>query len=301
MPASIGKKKVPRRVPFFATKVRLAAAGARQEPRVQVRTVALIPTTPAPDRVSTHIGSEHLLWRAGGVLQRNQSDHRTVNGRGKGGGEALYRDRDFAVAVRGDHLHVFRCPGPGDCDFATPVVLPRRAGGTLEDLGNRSAACARSQDHFGYLRPVTVVLVRRECYCGQNADDRNYDHQLDQGKALLNRSHGYSFSTRRYGAWVGRSKSHAAFGAIYLVHCFYAILCHFLSMIQCGIRRRRPKMRHSLTPSVTGASRGIVPFVTSTPRPETFPRRVSARHLQKERGAPLRYACGCARDIRRPG
>jgi len=42
----------------------------------------------------------------------------------------------------------------------------------------------------GYLRPVAVVLVRRECYCGQNADDRNYNHQLDQGKALLNRSHG---------------------------------------------------------------------------------------------------------------
>ncbi|TMH81324.1 MAG: tannase/feruloyl esterase family alpha/beta hydrolase, partial [Betaproteobacteria bacterium] len=32
-------------------------------------------------------------------------------------------------------------------------------------------------------------MIRRECYCGQNSDDRNYDHQLDQGKTLLNRSH----------------------------------------------------------------------------------------------------------------
>src|SRR6266566_4429421 len=224
-----GKKKVPRRVPFFTAKLRLAAAGAGQELLVQVRAVTGVATTPAEDRVSAHIERGHRNRRrtGAGALQRNQGDHRAVDLRGNGGSKALYRHHDLAVAVGLNQLHVLRGPAErGVCDFAAPQVGLRRAGGTLEDLGNRGAACARSQDHFGYLRPVAVVLIRWQCYRGQNADDRNYDHQLDQGKALLNRSHGYSFLTRRYGAWVGRSKSRAALGSINVLHCCLYLLWH---------------------------------------------------------------------------
>src|SRR5712692_4953462 len=254
---------------------RLAAAGARQELRVQVRAVSAIATTPAEDRHSADVGSDHRRRHASWVFHRDQGDHCAVDtGRAS---KALYRHHDLPVDVGTDELHVLRGPaGRGACDFAAPVVDPRCAGGTLEDLGNRGAACARSQDHFGYLRPVAVVLIRRECYCGQNADDRNYDHQFDQGKALLNRSHGYSFSTRRYGAWLGRSKSHAAFGAADLLHCFYDILWRFWSVIRHGKKRLRPKMRHSLTLNVTErpAASGRC-SVTSPPRPGSSPRRVS--------------------------
>src|SRR5882762_885864 len=189
------KAPTPKRYPegylFFTTKLRLAAAGARQELRVQVRAVTRIATTPAEDCHSAHVGGGHRRQRATRVLQRDQRDHRAVDtGRAS---KALDRHRDLSIVVGTNELHVLRgSAGRGACDFATPVVDSRRAGGALEDLGNRGAARARSQDHFGYLRPVAVVLIRRQCYCGQNADDRNNDHQLDQGKALLNRSHGYS-------------------------------------------------------------------------------------------------------------
>src|SRR5437773_4043151 len=138
----------------------------------------------------------------------------------------LFRSRNLAVDVGRNQLHVLRgSAGRGACDFAAPVVGSRRARGTLEHLGNRGAACARGQDHFGYLRPVAVVLIRRECYCGQNADDRNYDHQLDQGKALLDRSHGYSLSNTPIWRW-GRSKSRTALGSIRPTALF---LRHFMS------------------------------------------------------------------------
>src|SRR5260221_8210680 len=142
-------------------------------------------TAPAEDRHAAHVGGR---GRDGGSasFQRNQGDHRTVDA--GGGSEALYRHCDLAVDVRGNGRYVLR--GTASlCGFATPVVDPRRAGGALVDLGNRGAACARSQDHFGYLRPVAVVLVRRKRYCGQNADDRNYDHQLDQREASMDSFH----------------------------------------------------------------------------------------------------------------
>src|SRR5947208_14767238 len=115
---------------------------------------------------------------------------------------------DLAVAVGWNQLFVLlRTAHRGGSAFAAAEVGLRRAGSALEDLGDRRAACARSQDHFGYLRPVVVVLVRRQCYRGQNADDRNYDHQLDQGKALLNRSHGYSLQHAGMAlGWVGASR-----------------------------------------------------------------------------------------------
>src|SRR6266705_667647 len=193
------KKRYPGGYLFalLGARLRLAPAGARQELLVQGCEVdRRIPTAPAEDRVSAHVrrGHRHGRVPSAGALQRNQGDHRAVDGRGNGGGEALYRHNDLAVGVGLNQLYVLRGPAlRGVCDFAAPEVGLRRRGGTLIDLGNRGAACARSQDHFGYLRPVAVILVRRECYCGQNADDRNHDHQLDQGKALLNCSHGHSF------------------------------------------------------------------------------------------------------------
>src|SRR6267143_1193793 len=76
-----------------------ARAGARQELRVQARAVGgVIPTTPAENRVSAHIGRGHRHGRASDAFQRNQGDHLTVDT--GGGGKALYRHRDLAVDVR---------------------------------------------------------------------------------------------------------------------------------------------------------------------------------------------------------
>src|SRR5213593_696373 len=91
--------------------------------------------------------------------------------------------------------------------------------------------------------------------------------------------------------WV-KSKSHAAFGAADLLHCFYDILWHFQSVSRHTKTRLRSKMRHSLTLNVTGAPASLgLCCVTSPPRPRSSPGRVSAPYLRKERGVPLRCAC----------
>src|SRR6266540_4277723 len=87
------------------------------------------------------------------------------------------------------------------------------------DLADRRAASARGQDHLGHLRPDAVVLVRRQRHRCQNADDRNHDHQLDQGKTLLNRSHGYSFLMTPIWRWVSKSKSRAATRSLNVLRC----------------------------------------------------------------------------------
>src|SRR5207248_9037508 len=132
MPASMGKKKGTPKGTFFTTKLRSAAAGARQELRVQVRAVGVVATTPAEDGGSTDVGRGHRRRRAARVLHGNQGDHRTVDiGRGS---KALYRHHDLPVDVRRNRIHVLRGAARRDaCDFATPVVGSRRARGTLED------------------------------------------------------------------------------------------------------------------------------------------------------------------------
>src|SRR5437773_12475974 len=101
MLANMGKKKVPRRVPFLTAKLRLAAAGAGQELLVQVGAVTGVATTPAEDRVSAHIGRGHRDRRrtGAGALQRNQGDDGAVDGRGNGGSKALYRHKQPTVGV----------------------------------------------------------------------------------------------------------------------------------------------------------------------------------------------------------
>src|SRR6267378_6684628 len=102
MLASKGKKKVPRRVPFFATKLRLAAEGARQELRVQVRAVTHVATTPAENCNSADVSRGHCRRHPTRVLQRDQRDHRTVDtGRAR---KALDRHRDLSIVVGANEL-----------------------------------------------------------------------------------------------------------------------------------------------------------------------------------------------------
>src|ERR1700682_557244 len=52
-------------------------------------------------------------------------------------------------------------------------------------LRNGNLACVRRGCQFRHFRPDDVVLIGGNCYRRQNPDDRNHDHQFDQGKALL--------------------------------------------------------------------------------------------------------------------
>jgi len=45
--------------------------------------------------------------------------------------------------------------------------------------------------HFGVASFHRVVLVLRNCHSSQDADDRYYDHQFDQGEAFLYCIHRY--------------------------------------------------------------------------------------------------------------
>lgn len=98
-----------------------------------------------------------------------------------------------------------RCTAAGDHNHA---VVRHAAGSDLTDDGyrevvtgvgqaikarsllrHRGLVAASSQHQLGHFGTYCVVLIRRQCYCGQDTDDGYHDHQFDERKALLNRSH----------------------------------------------------------------------------------------------------------------
>ncbi len=52
-------------------------------------------------------------------------------------------------------------------------------------LGDGSLGAIRQRHRLGHLRAGHVVLIRRDRDRGQDADDRNHDHQFDQRETLL--------------------------------------------------------------------------------------------------------------------
>jgi hypothetical protein len=69
--------------------------------------------------------------------------------------------------------------------LAAPVVGARAARGGLVHLSDGRTAAGGGQHDFRHLRTLGVVLVRGQGHGGQDADDRDHDHQFDQGKAFL--------------------------------------------------------------------------------------------------------------------
>ncbi len=95
-------------------------------------------------------------------------------------------DGDFnqPICVGVDCGNIFaRCR----CTFAAPSVRSwsGRCSQCLVCLGNSGAARRCSQNHFRHFGALGVVLISRESHGSQNTDDRNHDHQFDQGKTLL--------------------------------------------------------------------------------------------------------------------
>src|SRR5262249_9078128 len=179
------EKGAPEGALSCATGLRLAAAGTRQELRVQVGAVDRRAAAPRVHGGSAHIG---LGQHVGGVLHRSQRDDRVVDVGTRR--KALDGDLDQAVLRGVDALDVLRSTRSAGGDFAAPVV--GGLGGAvaaLVDFSHRGTARAGREDHFRDLRAVAVVLVRGKRNRGQNADDRDNDHQLDQGNALVERSH----------------------------------------------------------------------------------------------------------------
>ena len=56
-------------------------------------------------------------------------------------------------------------------------------------LGDTRTETGCGEHQFRNLRTDRVVLIRRQSNRCQDADDRNHDHQFDQGKTLLNCLH----------------------------------------------------------------------------------------------------------------
>jgi lysyl-tRNA synthetase, class II len=187
---------------FFAAWLLSAAAGAREVLRADVGAVTAVATAPAVQSRSQLTDVGRRCYRGRG-FQRNQRDvSDSLRQRRR-----IHRNRHPAVHVRRDLLDILR-PQAGR-DFAPPVICAGSARGALIDLGDRSPARSRSQHHLGHLCADAVVLVRGQRDRRQNADDRDHDHQLDQGKALLNRLHRLSFHMRRFGVGLFKSKSRA--------------------------------------------------------------------------------------------
>src|SRR5262249_3024918 len=141
------------------------------------------------------------------VLHRNQRDDRGVHD----AGDVLHGREHHAVRVGVDRIDVLRLLRRGQ-DLAAPAIGGRSSARSgLVHLGDRGTASAHAENDFGHLRADRVVLVRGQRDRGQNADDRNHDHQFDQGKALLQRFHWtYSFlGTPKLALGTAKSKGYA--------------------------------------------------------------------------------------------
>src|SRR5258706_8608648 len=243
------KKKVPRRVPFYATSLRLvAAAGAGQVLQRQSRAVYRRTAAPAVG-ARTHVAAGRRIGgqRRNAIYHRCQRYSFAVN---VGLDPRCDQYHDLAVGIGLDLVHVLR-RSAGHV-LAAPVIRCGRRAAGLVHLGNRSAACACGQDHLGHLRPDGVVLVRGERHRSQNTDDRNHDHQLDQGKALLNRSHGNSPSlSRRYGVRSLVASCMPLRIDYHEPHDSIACYLIFPTANRGAEKRFRAKIRHSMTPHVT--------------------------------------------------
>ncbi len=65
------------------------------------------------------------------------------------------------------------------------IIACRHDAAVLEVLGNGSFCAAREIQALRDLRTDRIVLVSGNSDRRKNADDRNNDHQFDQGKTLL--------------------------------------------------------------------------------------------------------------------
>ena len=67
---------------------------------------------------------------------------------------------------------------------SAPIVAVQSAGRRAADADG-GLGVAGDRQTFRHSRTLHVVLVRRQGDGGQDADDRNHDHQLDKGETLL--------------------------------------------------------------------------------------------------------------------
>jgi hypothetical protein len=87
-------------------------------------------------------------------------------------------DRTTIVGQGGDVLRGLEAVAASLRDICWQCVLGRNV------LGNGCLASVSGNNTFRDLRALDVVLVSRQRDGGQDGDDRNYDHQFDEGKAL---------------------------------------------------------------------------------------------------------------------
>src|SRR5262245_42995021 len=212
------KKKGTPKGTFFPSSPRLAAAGAGQILLRNSR--AGRAALPAPQALA---GARGEGRRVGRIRIRNQRDDRAVDD----ARNVLHGRGHNTVCAGADPGHVLRGLRRGQ--LATPAVTPGGGGGTgLIHFGDRRTASAHAENDFRHLRADRVVLVRGERHRRQNADDRNHDHQFDQGKALLQRSHWTSPSLGRQKLALGAAKSKGC--ADYSILHYLTVLQHILLM-----------------------------------------------------------------------
>src|SRR5260221_7724138 len=155
--AIMAKKKVPRRVPFYATSLRLVtAARAGQVLQRQGRAVYRRTAAPAVG-ARTHVTAGRRIGgqRRIAVYHRCQRYRCAVN---VGLDPRCDQYHDLAVGIALDLVDVLR--RSAGYVLPAPVIRYGRGAAGLVHLGNRTAACACGQDHLGHLRPDGVVLVR---------------------------------------------------------------------------------------------------------------------------------------------
>jgi len=102
-----------------------------------------------------------------------------------------YSDLTFVIGDHGENILCRRAgSGRRSILLATPIIGCRIgvAGIALNRLGDAGTTGRRRQNHFGDFCADCVVLVSGQRNRSQDTDDRDHDHQFDQGKTLLQRT-----------------------------------------------------------------------------------------------------------------
>src|SRR6185312_365000 len=157
---------------------------------------------------------EAALWSSKELLTANSRKVLRRNGAGRagpgqrlvggGGGRSEHersRGRSGKVSgtgsIRGDRDYAGENVEAGDVLGGVVAAAGRRDVGRqhslrLVVLGDRGLARVGGDDQFRHLRANGVVLVGWNGDGRQDRDDRDHDHQFDQGEAFLHGLHGGS-------------------------------------------------------------------------------------------------------------
>lgn len=178
----MSNKKAPRRVLFRKYELCAAISGRKF---CQQRTVGSTLCRPSCVAIPTHISDKRYTVLERIVTIAGRQHQCSVRARSRS-----VSDCNFPVCcIDGNRCNITGCPGSTSQRQRRGQTQRLRRERKNWTIGESFRYCCFNAgchaQALSYFRTHRVILVRRQRYGGQDADDRHNDHQFDQGKTLL--------------------------------------------------------------------------------------------------------------------